>query len=275
MTAPDPGRRRFLGGLAAVVAVAAAAGLARIRSGTTPPSSTAAPQGSGASAAAASTTRAAAAAPATTTRRTTPPTTTAQPAAAVSALCREAWGALPAAGEFRTHTIERMTVHHTAALLETNAQAPSRIRQHQRYHIDLGWPDLAYHFIVDANGHVYQGRPVDAIGDTGTDYDPTGHFLVCAEGNFDDQEITHAQLDSVVSLLAWGAETFEVTPSTIRGHRDWATTSCPGDTLYPTIATGDLARAVQARLDDGGVALTVVCGPAATRVVADVEAGDV
>jgi hypothetical protein len=209
----------------------------------------------------------------TTTTSTSPPTTAHLPAVAVSALCREAWEALPVAGEFRTHTIERLTVHHTAALLETNAQAPAQLRQHQRYHIDLGWPDIAYHFVVDANGHVYEGRPVDAVGDTGTDYDPTGHFLVCAEGNFDEQEITDAQLDAVVNVLAWAAETFDVAPTTIRGHRDWATTSCPGDTFYPTIASGDLERAVAVRLDDGGVTLTLLCGAEASAVVADVEAG--
>ena len=57
-----------------------------------------------------------------------------------------------------------MTVHHTAAVLDSNHKIPARVRQHQRFHIDdRGWPDLAYHFIVDANGHVYEGRPVTAV----------------------------------------------------------------------------------------------------------------
>jgi len=276
MTAPDPGRRRFLGGLAALLSVAAVAGLARIWSGTdaAPPTTTRAGRAAGASAGGTTTTRAVIRGR-TTTTSTSPPTTTQLPAVAVtvSALCREAWGELPVAGEFRTHTIERLTVHHTAALLETNAQAPARLRQHQRYHIDLGWPDIAYHFVVDANGHVYEGRPVDAVGDTGTDYDPTGHFLVCAEGNFDEQEITAPQLEAVTNVLAWAAATFDVHPATIRGHRDWASTSCPGDRFYPTIESGDLMAAVEGRLRAGGAALTVVCGAEAAQTVADIEAG--
>jgi hypothetical protein len=211
----------------------------------------------------------------TTTTTTAPTTTTAAPAgaASIAAICGDAWGALPVAGEFRSHTIERLTVHHTAAFLERNSQAPARVRQHQRYHIDRGWPDLAYHYIVDANGHVYEGRPVWAVGDTGTEYDPTGHFLVCAEGHFDQQQITAAQLQAVVEVLAWAAGEFGVAPATIRGHRDWAATTCPGDTFYPTISSGDLEQAVQAKIDAGGATMATLCGDQAIELVAAIEAG--
>lgn len=182
---------------------------------------------------------------------------------------------MPVAGDFRSHTIERLTVHHTAALLESNTQAPARVRQHQKWHIDRGWPDLAYHFIVDAHGHVYKGRPVSAVGDTGTEYDPTGHFLVCAEGDFDQQGMPTAQLDAMVDVLAWAAGEFNVSPTTIRGHRDWAATSCPGDNFYPTVSSGDLEQAVRARLDAGGASVTTFCGDEAAQLVAAIEAGSV
>ncbi len=167
-----------------------------------------------------------------------------------------------------------MTVHHTAAVLSPNSQAPARVRQHQRFHIDdRGWADLAYHFIVDANGHVYEGRPVSAVGDTGTNYDPTGHFLVCAEGDFNKQAIPAAQVAAMADVLAWGAATFGVAASTIRGHRDWASTSCPGDGFYPLISDGSLQSAVEDRVAAGAPSLSVLCGDAATQRVADIEAG--
>jgi len=188
-------------------------------------------------------------------------------------VCRDAWGALPAAGAFVAHEIERLTVHHTAALLETNSQAPGRIRQHQRYHLDRGWPDLAYHFVVDGAGNVYEGRPVDAVGDTATEYDPTGHFLVCCEGNFDEQDVPEPQLTALAAVLAWAAATYSVAPDTISGHRDWAATSCPGDLLYPVISSGELAGTVSSLLEMGGVTLAVVCGDAAAKRVAAIESG--
>jgi hypothetical protein len=167
-----------------------------------------------------------------------------------------------------------MTVHHTAAPLTSNTRAPARIRSHQAFHIDgRGWADIAYHFIVDANGHIYEGRPVTAVGDTGTNYDPTGHLLVCAEGDFDQHAITGAQLAAVADVLAWGASQFGVDPATIRGHRDWASTSCPGAAFYPLISDGTLEGAVRDRVAAGAPSLSILCGDAALERVAGIEAG--
>lgn len=194
-------------------------------------------------------------------------------AARIAAICRDAWGANPVGPGLEAHTIERLTVHHTAALLDSNRKAPARLRGHQAFHQSRGWPDLAYHYAVDANGNVYEGRPTDYRGDTGTDYDPTGHFLVVAEGNFDSQDIPAAQVAGVAAVLAWAATRFGVSSETIRGHRDWASTSCPGASFYPLIADGSLRAATESLVAAGGVELEVACGDAAVARVAAIEAG--
>lgn len=199
-------------------------------------------------------------------------TATTSPLRSIRVICREAWGAEPAAGEFVTHQIDHLTVHHTAVVLDDNRNAPSRIRQHQRYHLGKGWPDLAYHFIIDRNGNVYQGRPINAVGDTATDYDPTGHFLVCCEGDFNVEEVSARQYDTLVAMLAWGAYEFGVDPATIQGHRDLAATSCPGDNLYATIADGSLSAAV-ATAAGASWALAAVCGDEAAELVGAIEDG--
>jgi hypothetical protein len=282
MTAPDPHRRRFLVGVAgaAGLAIAAVFGLRRGPDSTTAgPASTSTPSTTSTTEIPPTTgiTRAPASPSPTTTTTgvTSPPTTTSEvPAAiAVAAICRDAWGAKPVGGELTPHTIERLTVHHTAAALTDNRRAPAQIRGHQDYHMGLGWPDLAYHFVIDAAGNVYEGRPVDAVGDTGTEYDPTGHFLVCCEGDFDAHDVPDAQRAALVGVLAWAATTYGVGVETIAGHRDYASTSCPGEALYPAIASGELARAVAARMDAGGMELTVPCDDAAFARVAAIEAG--
>ncbi|NOX22032.1 MAG: N-acetylmuramoyl-L-alanine amidase [Actinobacteria bacterium] len=215
--------------------------------------------------------------PATTT---VPPTTTAGALAAFStvagempALCKAAWGANPNLGEFKPHTIERFTVHHTAAFLKSPGQAPARARQHQKYHLGKGWPDLAYHFLVDALGNVYEGRPIDAVGDTGTSYDPTGHFLIAAEGSFSEQGLPAAQLAAMAELLAWAAVTYDVDPSEMRGHKDWAPeTSCPGNAVYAHIANGTLESMMRDAVARGVKQVRVVCSDAAKQYVKDLEA---
>lgn len=296
MTPRDPGRRRFLVAAAAAIGVAVATPIvwALNRAGvSTPPTTlgaagtttTAAPTptttGAPTATAAATTTAPPTTEPPTTTTTTEEPTVPTSTAtslgpipASIEAICVAGWGGMSAQGEFEEHVIERLTVHHTASRLDTNTRAPHHVRGHQRFHQrDRGWPDLAYHFIVDLNGHVYEGRPLWARGDTGTTYDPAGHFLVGCEGDFDQQEPSAAQVQTLVAMLAWASAEFGVDPSTVGGHRDWAATSCPGRDLYPLIETGSLLDAIQETLTAGAPSLSLLCGDQATARVADIEAG--
>ncbi len=212
--------------------------------------------------------------PTTTTSTTT--TTTLPPGKDIQIICRDAWGAAPPTGEFTFHEIERITVHHTGALIEDNTLSPGFTRRHQRYHQgdELGWPDIAYHFLIDSHGYVYEGRRWDAVGDTRTTYDPTGHLLIAVKGNFEEQVITDVQYERLVEMLAWGSGKFDIDPLEITGHRDWAATACPGASLYPLLADGTIATDVQTLLDEGGTRLVEFCGPEATQLVADIESGD-
>lgn len=311
MAARDPDRRRVVAGLAAVLGAALTWRLGRaVGSPVESPATTAGPRvrtaatgggvtsttarrsaGAGATTpptTAPSTTTTTAAppttAPSTTTTRATTSTgapastaptatTVAAVAGAVTVICREAWGARPPAGEFVEHTIARLTVHHTAVILDRTSQAPSRARGHQRYHQEKGWPDLAYHFLVDDAGHVYEGRPWSARGDTATEYDPTGHFLVCAEGDYDRQQVAPAMLASVAGLLAWASLAFGVDPATIAGHRAYAATTCPGRSIDAAIADGSLAAMVRDRIAAGATGLAMLCGADGGALVAAIEAG--
>jgi len=174
---------------------------------------------------------------------------------AVAVVPRAVWGADLQPGVFREHTISKITVHHTAVASAADTDGRQRTRAHARGHLQRGWPDLAYHFLIDGQGVVREGRPVGAIGDTGTDYDPTGHLLVTLEGNFEEHAPTEAQLSAAAQVLAWGSATFGVPVPAIDGHKDHASTACPGESLYGLIASGDLGRRVQAVVDAGGARL--------------------
>jgi N-acetylmuramoyl-L-alanine amidase len=190
-------------------------------------------------------------------------------------LCRDAWGARPARPGGKPHTITRMTLHHEAVVLGDNRNAPGHLRGDQRYHQDqLGWIDIAYHVGVDRNGSIYELRSTALAGDTATDYDTTGHFLVLCEGDFDQEAVSEAQLHGAALAFAWAAQNFRIATNTLAGHRDLAQTSCPGANLYAHLSSGDLKRRIGDLLATGPVDLQSFCGPDAAARVAAIEAGD-
>jgi hypothetical protein len=198
------------------------------------------------------------------------------PAAASDVLlCRDAWDARPARAGGRPHTITRMTLHHEAVVLGDNRNAPGHFRQDQRYHQDqLGWIDIAYHVGIDRNGNIYELRSPKIAGDTATNYDTTGHFLVLCEGDFDQEVVSEAQLHGAALAFAWAAQNFGIATSTLAGHRDLAqATACPGANLYAHVSSGDLKRRIDDLLAAGTVNLQRVCGPDAAATVAAIEAG--
>lgn len=147
------------------------------------------------------------------------------------------------------------------------------MRSYQNYHQESGWPDVAYHYLIDANGHIYEGRPVAARGDTFTEYDPSGHFLVGCDGHFDRQDIPDAQLASLANVLAWASVRFAVGPATIAGHRDYAGTTCPGSDLAGLIGDRTLQSMVEQRIAAGVSSLNTLCGQAGRDRVAAIESG--
>jgi hypothetical protein len=167
-----------------------------------------------------------------------------------------------------------MTIHHSAVVLGDNSNAPERFRQDQRYHQDSqGWVDIAYHVGVDRNGNIYELRNPEIVGDTATTYDPTGHFLVLCEGDFDKEEVTEELLNGTALACAWAAQRFSIPTATLAGHRDFASTSCPGANLYAYIASGELRRRVEDLVAPGLVDLQQICGAEADAIVADIQAG--
>ena len=165
----------------------------------------------------------------------------------VALLRRSAWDARPPTGPFVRHHISHITIHHSAVILRDNKKAPAQLRTFQADHQARGWPDIAYHLLIDRHGNVYQGRPIWAAGDTNTGYNPRGHLLVMALGNFEEQAVSAAQLSAMLNVLAWGSTRFGIAPAAIRGHRAYASTLCPGADLRRLVFNGTVRRRVRRR----------------------------
>jgi hypothetical protein len=160
-------------------------------------------------------------------------------------LSRAEWGASPSVGEMKTHVPRRITIHHTATpqnLARTTADKLQALQRFSQSESTLGngrpkraWADIPYHLYVAADGTVAEGRPLRFVGDSNTPYDPTGHLLVVVEGNFENEELTPAQRQTLDRLLPSLARRYRVPADSIAAHRDFAETLCPGRSLYAEI----------------------------------------
>lgn len=152
---------------------------------------------------------------------------------------RDGWGG--GVADFRSmrpHRAERITLHHSGVAIAgwPDVDGTTWMRRLWRFsREDRGWGDVPYHFSVTPDGRVHAGRDARFAGDTNTRYDPSGHLLIEAVGDFGAHDPTPAQLDAIAQLCAWASVHFDIPLATLGGHRDFADTTCPGDRLYQRI----------------------------------------
>lgn len=205
-----------------------------------------------------------------------------------------------APGPVYSNDVNFMVVHHT---VNSNTYAPSDSRNMVRaiwsYHVNtLGYCDIAYNFIIDKYGQIFEGRrggidkAVIAAHTGGFNRDSSGVALL---GRYDPRDsepnpqVTPAAWNALVDLIAWKlsvhkknpADGFSATsagfgarwpegttvsfPNRIVGHTDLWPTACPGANMYSRLA--ELRAAVQPKVGwvtDPVVTTTTVPDTAAT-----------
>jgi hypothetical protein len=157
--------------------------------------------------------------------------------------------------------IKLISVNHTAMKVEGDTRSPvERLRAIYQYHAKtLGWGDIGYHYLIDENGQIYEGK-------SGGDYVVGGHAY-CANvdtigvslmGNFEIEKPTQVQIHSLQWLLSDLTEKYNIDPTKsvtyqgkvlppIVGHKDLNDTLCPGyyvreslDQIRSNVISGDL-----------------------------------
>lgn len=149
------------------------------------------------------------------------------------------------------HRITHVTLHHTGdskPLLPGDSPV-ARLRGLQSWGAsDRNWWDVPYHFLLGLDGDIYEGRDYHFMGETNTAYDPGGHFLISVIGNYEVQEPTQAQLNSIADMMAWALDQFDLPLDRIGGHYNYADTGCPGKNLRKYLEDGTFRRMVSERL---------------------------
>jgi hypothetical protein len=183
-----------------------------------------------------------------------PPAQTVAPQAP-TVLPRSAWGAKKATKPYEPMLPDRISVHHTEAFQAfSQTDAAQEMRVIQNFHQKgRGWIDIAYHFVIDGSGRIWEGRPVGVVG-AHVKNKNDGNIGISLMGDFHapkNNQPSMAQIQSLVTLLKYLTAKYQIPVSRIKGHRDQEDTSCPGDILYARLddirrqtSTGSVAFAV-------------------------------
>jgi hypothetical protein len=121
--------------------------------------------------------------------------------------------------------IDSIIVHHSASHPMTTA---AQIRE---WHLARKFSDIGYHFVVEGDGHVIPGRPIQEIGAhcKGRNRNSVG---VCVTGDNTKPELVWlpAQIESLRSIVGALRLVFDLEHYDVAPHHAFSSTACPGIT---------------------------------------------
>lgn len=169
-------------------------------------------------------------------------------------------------GPFYASNVRTVVVHHTVTSNSySESQVDDILRGIYRAHADInGWCDIAYNFLVDRFGNIWEGRSggVDepVIGGHSKGFNTWTAGVAVLGNHHTAGAPTAASVAAVEALAAWKLSFHGVDPlgvnwlqnrsstppmrfpthawvemPAIVGHRDLGLTACPGNLLYPSI----------------------------------------
>jgi hypothetical protein len=154
--------------------------------------------------------------------------------------------------------INRITVHHDGmdpVTLRGRSDVTARLELIRRAHVsphptqdNKPWADIGYHYIIDPQGRIWEGRPIQYQG--AHVRNSNEHNLgVMVLGNFDEQRPTPEALTSLDGFVADRMRAYRVPVSRVYTHQEINPTACPGRNLQSYMlatrsGSGRLASAI-------------------------------
>lgn len=163
---------------------------------------------------------------------------------------RSDWGWIPLEKSKGEAKISKITIHHGGVEFTSDKDPVKSIRNLQKWsRAEKEWIDIPYHFMIDLDGNIYEARPINFPGDTNTEYDPNGHALIEIMGNYEIQEFSNQQMNSMISLSTFLANEFDVPLEDIKTHKDYSkATVCPGKNIYKYFEDGTVKKMIEEKM---------------------------
>lgn len=130
-------------------------------------------------------------------------------------------------GRKATNNPQEIIIHHTGGtdsniLADTSHHGFELVKS---FHKSKGWDTIGYHYFIEKDGDIWQGRPDNMSGAHCIGKNKTS-IGICLAGNFDFSKPTQAQLESLKALVGQIKAKYGI--SKVEGHRKYATKTCPG-----------------------------------------------
>jgi len=133
----------------------------------------------------------------------------------------------------------RITVHHQGAGLAASGHENSVAAAIDAIfggHRRLGYADIGYHFVIDYDGRVWEGRSLAYAGaHVASQNDDNIGILVL--GNYNRQKPSALSLKSLRTLTEALRQRYSIRPERLFGHRELGASDCPGKNLFDQVVS--------------------------------------
>lgn len=174
--------------------------------------------------------------------------------------------------------IDHIVIHCTATRADWRAgsRTSAKVSDVRRWHKDRGWRDIGYHYLIDRDGTVATGRPVEQVGAHAIGHN-TGSIGISLFGGHGSSEndafednFTLAQ-DRALRGLLDKLQSQHPAIGRITGHNEHAAKACPGFKVSRWLkgkppARESVVKASTAQASVGQIAASV--GGGATAIAA-------
>jgi len=122
-----------------------------------------------------------------------------------------------------------LVIHHSESPKKVGKKA---VRDLQDWHVDGNkWLEIGYHFIIDSDGNVYEGRKENHHGSHCYGYNQVS-LGICLIGNFDNDYPNENQYNSLIKLIKHLKQKWEIKENKVAFHRTLdGMKCCPGNHL--------------------------------------------
>ena len=131
--------------------------------------------------------------------------------------------------------ISEIIIHCTATRPDWRESRPTseKVAEVRRWHVsDRGWRDIGYHFLIDRDGTIAEGRPLDQVGAHTMDHNTGtvgislfgGHGSAATDKFF--AHYTTPQDKALRALIEDISAAYKITK--VSGHNEYAAKACPG-----------------------------------------------